>query len=288
MAAAIVALLAALSYAVGSVAQQKAAAEVPTGEATGTRLLLRLVRRPLWVVGVMGDALGYAGQAVALGLGSLVLVQPLLVTSLLFALPLSAVWAGRRLRPSDGAWALLLTAGLAAFVVVGDPSGGRDTAPLGSWLATAAVLGPVVVGCLIGAQLSASARAVLLAVATGILFGVAAALTKSTISVLGDGVGELLASWELYALVVAGAGGFLTQAEAFQAGSLQASLPVMTVLDPVVAGLLGVTILHEDVKATGAEWAVIVVAVAVMTGATVALARGAAALEPHVGGPSRP
>ena len=94
--------------------------------------MTRLVRRPIWLAGTAGDTLGYVAQAAALGLGSLVLVQPLLATSLLFALPLGAWWAGRRLRRSDGVWALVLTAALGVFLVAGNPTNGVDRAPIGA------------------------------------------------------------------------------------------------------------------------------------------------------------
>ncbi|MDQ4134126.1 MAG: DMT family transporter [Actinomycetota bacterium] len=276
-----VAIVAALLYAVGSVAQQKAASAVPTEEATGARLLTRLVANPVWLLGVAGDALGFAGQAVALALGSLALVQPLLVTSLLFALPLSAAWAGRRLKPADGLWALLLTAGLAVFVVAGDPTAGVDRTATRHWLVTGAVLLPVIAGCLLGARASRSNRALLLGVVTGILFGLTAALVKSVMSLFGAGlVDAVLLHWEVHALIVIGATSFIAQANAFQAGELQLSMPVMTVLDPVVSTLIGVTILRERIQAHGAEWLLIGAAVVAMAVGTAALARSAAALEP--------
>lgn len=280
IAAVAVALLASLVYAAGSVAQQKVASSVPTEEAGGAKLFARLLRQPLYVVGVLGDGVGFALQAVALGLGSLALVQPLLVTSLLFALPLSAAWAGRRLRPADGLWALLLTGGLAVFVVAGDPTEGADFAPLGDWLLAAIVLTPIIAACLVGARVSRANRAVLLGVVTGIMFGVTAALTKSVVALVGTGdIGRIVTSWELYALAAAGLASFVVQAQAFQAGDLQSSMPVMTVLDPIVATALGVAILSEEIQVAGAEWLLIGVAVVAMIVGTVALARNAGALE---------
>ena len=85
-------------------------------------------RRPVWLIGMAADGLGYVAQAIALALGSLVLVQPLLATSLLFALPLGAWWGKRRLHRSDGLWAIALTAGLAVFLVAGNPTAGVDSA----------------------------------------------------------------------------------------------------------------------------------------------------------------
>ena len=95
------AVLAAALFAVAAAVQQRSAAAVADDRGRGPKLVLTLVRQPLWWVGTLADVGGYAAQAAALGLGSLLLVQPLLVTSLLFALPLGAWLAGRRLRRSD-------------------------------------------------------------------------------------------------------------------------------------------------------------------------------------------
>jgi len=74
--AAALALVAAALFAVAAVAQQRAAAAVPKDRVGGLRLVLTLARRPLWWVGTLADVGGYAAQAAALGLGSLLLVQP--------------------------------------------------------------------------------------------------------------------------------------------------------------------------------------------------------------------
>jgi drug/metabolite transporter (DMT)-like permease len=263
------------------VLQQRAASEVPDAESLGGGLVRRLVRRPMWLAGVGADTGAYVVQAVALGLGSLVLVQPLLVTSLLFALPLGAIWAGRRLRRADWVWAGVLTVGLAIFVIVGDPTEGAETASIARWLVAAAIIVPVTAACVLWASRSRGVRrAVLLAVAAGILYGVTAALTKSAVELLGDGIVNFLTSWEPYALAVAAVlGTFLSQA-AFQAGRLEASLPALTVLEPVVAVALGITLLDEEVRAGGWQWLLIGIAAGGMLAASIALPRAAAAAEP--------
>ena len=102
MLAAVLALLSALLFAVGSAAQQKEASSVAPSEATGFKLIGRLVRRPFWLLGVGCDGAAYATQAGALAVGSILLVQPILVTTLLFALPISAKMTGRKLYLADG------------------------------------------------------------------------------------------------------------------------------------------------------------------------------------------
>jgi drug/metabolite transporter (DMT)-like permease len=220
--------------------------------------VLTLVRRPLWWVGTLADVGGYVAQAAALGLGSLLLVQPLLVTGLLFALPLGARWAGRSLGRAELVWSALLVAALAVFVVSGEPTAGVDRAGLREWAPAAIVLGPVLGACLIGAAARrGTVRAVLLAVATGLLYGVGAALTKGVVGRLDDGVLALLASWETYGLAITLVGGTLLQQSAFQAGDLGASLPAVTVGEPVVAVGVGVGVLHERLRVDGTEWLLI-------------------------------
>jgi len=271
------ALLAALLFALASAVQQRSAAAVPDEAAGGLRLMRVLVRRPSWWVGTLSDVAGYAAQAAALAVGSLVLVQPLLVTTLLFALPLGARWAGRRLRAADRGWAVLLAGSLAVFVAVGEPTEGADQAPLERWLPTAVVLGVVLAVCLVGAAARrGTTRAFLLAVATGVLYGITAALTKGVVTQLDDGLVALLTSWETYALVVVATAGTLLQQSAFQAGDLAASLPAITVGEPVVGVAIGLAVLGEQLRADGAEWLVIGLAVALTVVATVALARTAA------------
>jgi len=118
---------------------------------------------------------------------------------------------------------------------------------------------------------------VLFAFTTGALFGITAALTKASVVLIDhDGFGAL-GHWEPYALVVLGALGFVVNQRAFQAGSLTASLPTLTIVEPIVAALIGVTMLHETVPTDGVlEWIAVAVAVVAMIVATIVLSRSAA------------
>ncbi|MGY1745935.1 DMT family transporter [Blastococcus sp. SYSU D00695] len=268
------ALLSAALFAVASAVQQRSAAAVPEAHARGLGLLWSLVRSRRWWTGTLADSGGYVAQATALGLGSLLLVQPLLVTTVLFALPLSARWARRRLGRADWAWSLVLALALAAFVVVGDPTAGVDTAAWGRWVPALAVLGALCAGCLAAAAVRRGAsRALLVALAAGLVAGLSAALTKGVVGLLDDGPGAVLTHWSTYLLVATLLGGTFLQQSAYQAGPLTASLPAATVGEPVVSAVLGVAVLQERLRADGAEWALIAVLVAAMTAATVALAR---------------
>jgi drug/metabolite transporter (DMT)-like permease len=288
MSAVLLALGAALAYAAASVLQQREAeADAGTERARadqgstvggGIRLVLRLARRPIWLAGLGADAVGYGFQALALGVGELLVVQPVLTSGILFALPAGAWWSGRRLGRADFVWACVLAGGLTVFLLLSGTDGGRDFASTQAWLVCAAVATPVLALAMIaGARSQGTRRAVLFAFATGALFGITAALTKASVVLVDRHGFGAFGHWEPYALLVLGALGFVVNQRAFQAGSLTASLPTLTVVEPVVAAVIGVTMLHETVPTDGAlEWIAVVASVAAMVASTVSLSRSAA------------
>lgn len=265
------ALIGALLFAIGSVAQQQAASGVEQTEA----LVRELIRSPRWWVGVGGDLGGYLFQAIALGIGSVLVVQPLIVSTLLFALPLSAWFAGTRMSGRTWATAVALAVSLVVFLVVGNPTEGSSSATAGHWAVPLAV---VVGGCVVAVVVALTGvrsgpRALLLGAACGAMYGTAVALTKPVIDEFTHGPAAVLTSWELGALVVSGATGFYLQQRAFQAGSLAASLPAITISEPLVAVFLGFTVLGERLRVDAVGAAVVVAAVLVMVVTTVALSR---------------
>jgi drug/metabolite transporter (DMT)-like permease len=270
----VLALASALAFAAATVGQQRAAARSSDAEARTGRFVGQLLRNPRWIAATLGNAVGYSLQAAALGVGSVVVVQPILVTSLLFALPLSARLARQRLPSTAVVSALLLSVSLSVLVILGEVNKGLGRGSYQGWLIVAVVVVPLVTGCLIFAHArSGAVRASLLAIAVGLLGGVLAVLTKSVVDAGSSGVVHLLATGETYALVVVGLGGTYLQQLSFQAGALQASLPIMTVLEPVIAVVLGLTLLHEQLRTDSLRMTALVAAALTMGVATVALAR---------------
>jgi drug/metabolite transporter (DMT)-like permease len=275
------ALLAAFCTAVGIAVRQRAVQdELPARSESGA-IVTSWVRDRTWWVGTGAAVVGYAFQALALASGSLLLVQPLLVSALLFVLPLGARLSRQRVWPSDWAWALLLTAALTVFIVVGRPreSAGHHPASALAWTVVFAVALPPVVGCTLGARRSAGRlRASLLAVPVAVLLGLTAVLTKvCTHRISVSGWHGLLTVPAPYAFVVLAVSVTVLQQLAFNAGALQASVPVMLVGEPVVAVLIGVMVLGEGLTVHGLAAPALVAAVGAMTAATIALARGSGA-----------
>lgn len=279
--AALLALGAAFFIAIGDVIQQRSAHAV-TEEPTGhLALLLQLLRDPRWWLGGFVAVAGFGLQAAALGLGSVLMVQALLVTSLLFALPINARLTHRRVTRWEWLWAVVLAGAVAVIVTVGNPTEGQARAGLEVWAVVAAVLVPALVLCAIGARIwPGTAGAVLLALVAGSLWGVFAVLTKGVVERLDDGPMAVLATPELYALGVVTVAGTAYQQAAFRAGALTASLPTMTVAEPVVASVLGIAVLGETMRPGEAGWVTLISAAAAIVAATAALARSEAAGSP--------
>jgi drug/metabolite transporter (DMT)-like permease len=276
--AALLALGAAFFIAIGDVIHQRSTHEVTDEPVSHVELFTRLLRDHQWWLGSGVSAIGFALQAAALGLGSVLLVQALLVTSLLFALPINARLTNRRVSRWDWTWAALLAVAVAVIVTVGNPTAGHSRASLETWTAVIAVLGPALVLCVVGARIwSGPVSAVLLAVVSGALWGLFAVLTKGVVDRLDDGVWALLRTPELYVAALVAVAGTAWQQSSFRAGALTASLPTMTVTEPVVGSLLGIVVLGEALRPGDAGWLTLIVAVAVMVFATAALARGEAA-----------
>lgn len=258
--------------------RQRSAQEI-TNEQVGHFELFRLSLRDIrWWWGGLAAAASFALQAVALVLGSVVLVQALQVTALLFALPTNARLTGHPVRRREWLWALLLAGAVAVFVIVGDPAAGYQRGSLAAWLIVAVVFGPALALCVLGARVcSGPVAAVLLAVVSASSWALFAVLTKGVVEVFRDGPGAVMRAPELYAWIFAALVGTVFQQSAFRASTLTASLPAMTVAEPVVASVLGVTVLGETLDTPGPQMFILVAAVVAVVIATTALARGEAA-----------
>ena len=275
------ALAGAVFTAIGIVVRQRATLDVPRDRGVSGLMINTLLHRPLWWAGTAAAVTGYGFQAVALAYGSLLLVAPLLVSALLFALPLSAWISGRRVTRAEWGWASLLTVALALFVAVARTKPGDYEASEPTSVAVATICLLVVAASLvIAVRLTGWRQAILLALGVGVLFGVLAVLTKIEMHILTEeGGAQLLTSPVTYTLIVVAVAATLLQQSAFHAGSLKASVPAMLVLEPVVAVLLGQVILGEHLAVSTSSAIALGIATAAMAVATVALGRDEGAFE---------
>jgi drug/metabolite transporter (DMT)-like permease len=277
--AALIALCAALASAIGDVIRQRSAQEITDKEVGHLELFRLSLRDTRWWLGGGGAVANYGLQAAALGLGSVMLVTALQVTSLLFALPIYARLARQRVTRWEWMWAVLLAVALALVVTIGHPHTGHSRGSLQTWIVVAVVLGPVLVLCVLAARIwsGGPAAPVLLAAVAGSSLALFAVLTKGVVEVVGGGFGALLRAPEFYAWIPVALAGMIFQQSSFRAGALTASMPTVTVAKPVVASVLGVLVLGETMDADGPQVFALIAAAALVIISTIALARGEAA-----------
>jgi drug/metabolite transporter (DMT)-like permease len=268
-----IALAAALLFALGTVLEEEVASQSSEADARGASFLLRLARRPRWLAGFAADALGFVAQAAALAVGRLVVVQPLLATSVVFALPLGAKLGGRRVSRRDLLAACTVTAGLGIFLVVADPTGGVQNPGAAAWIISFAGCFAAAAGLVLAARgRSPAQRAALLGTAAGVLYALFAALTKATVDVLGEGVPEVFTDWHLYALIAVGYASMSLSQAGLQTGALAPAVATEMSIDPVTSLLLGTLAFKESLHETVAGNLLALAAFAVMLVALVYLA----------------
>jgi drug/metabolite transporter (DMT)-like permease len=267
-------LASAASYGAAAALQHRVVAVQPDSLSMRPGLLVQLLQRPVWLVGNLLDGVGYLLQFLALRRGSLPLVEPLLVTSLAFGIPIAAWLDHRRVSVAELGSSGLIAGGLALFMAFARPGAGHPRASGTAWAvltATVAVTAALMAVC--GRSGPPARRALLLAAGAGAAFGYVAALTERTGHALDAGLVHTLTTWEPYALLVGGAMTlFLTQA-AFHAGPLRLSLPMLTIAQPLVAVAIGVGIFGERVASSGVAPFVEALSLVLVTTGVFALAR---------------
>ena len=285
----LLALGAAFFIAIGEVIHHRSAHEVTAEPVGHLDLFVRLLRDRQWWIGSAVSALGFGLQAAALGFGSVLLVQSLLVTALLFTLLINARLTGNPVGRTQWMWAVMLAVAVAVIVTVGNPTAGQSRGGLQVWTEVIAVMAPALALCMVGARVWAGrpVAAVLLGVVSGSLWGVFAVLTKGLVDQLGRGLWAVLAMPESYIWAAVAVAATAWQQFSFRAGSLAASLPAMTVTEPLVASALGMVVLGETVRPGEDGWVALIAAVVTLVIATAALARSEAGSASALGAGAR-
>jgi drug/metabolite transporter (DMT)-like permease len=259
-------------FGISSVAEQRGTKRVKRRRELSPRILLDLVRQPLWVAAIGATLVGFALQVVALKFGPLALVEPILVCDLIFAVVISACLR-RRWDPVMLAGVAACSAGVAGFLVIARPSGGQSTVSFHVVLPLAAGLAAAVAGCLVVAQRNQDLRPLALALACGINYGTAALLVKLVTSEAEGGLPQLLSHWPIYALAVVGPVGFVLNQDAFQQGTLLAPvLAIITASDPLVSIALAYFWLNEKLSGSPAAIAGEVTSLLLMTTGVIVIA----------------
>jgi drug/metabolite transporter (DMT)-like permease len=286
--AATLALVAAFLFALAATLQQKGALNLPTISLADPMSLVRLAGQTTWLIGTLALFTGYLFQAGALDRGRLSIIQPLLVTTVVFALPLGYFMTRQHVGRREVIGAVAIIIGLGLFVSFGDPAGGKENASNSQWAITIGLLSLLSVLMLVFGSGGLSMKAAVYGTVAGILFGLSSALTKPTLNYLHESVGTMLSHWECYALAVAGGLGFLLQQVSLGTGRLAPSVATVSVANPVVGILIGILLLDETFRRPA--WHIILAVIGLglaLVGAVVIslareVARGEASSRPRV------
>ena len=267
------ALTAAVLYGTGAALQQRQAAAAPSQAAGRPRLLLLLVQRPWWLLGIGVELGGFATHAVALRTGPLTIVQMLVASSLLFSVATVRLWSGRRLGWTAWAAVLAVIVGIASFVALAPPAGGVPGVPGHAGLAAACLATCAVPLAAAGLAAAGSRRAVLLAVAAGLADAAIAVVTMAFSHVVSGGLTGMAGSWATYALMLGGPCSLLLTQTAYQAGRPMIILPVIAVVTPVASLAAGNLLLGESAQLGVLGGALAALAVLITLAGLVVLAR---------------
>lgn len=266
---------AALLFGLGSVIQQRVAFDAPPGKNLKISLLFWLFRQPVWLIGVLTAALGNGLSASALAIGSVALVQPLLVVRLLFAVPLSAVWGRQRISLRDWVGIVAVAGGLGVFIAIGRPQ--QETGSGTALLPWAIAAGLVVLGLLllvtVARHLRPQIQAPLLGAGAGVLFGMQSGLMHVAVHRFTDsGLLALLASPMTYGVVICSVVGTLLCQSAYEMAPLTASYPTLAAVEPLAGIGIGLGVLGGSLAFGVVPLAVEIAGLSVMTAGIFVLA----------------
>jgi drug/metabolite transporter (DMT)-like permease len=279
------ALAAAFSNAVNLMTQHSASTGAPKRE-KGWRLVTYLVRQPLWLLGAVAAVSSFVFQALALHNGQLSVVQPLLVTELVFVLVLRRAWIRQDVARAAWAAVVVVCVALAVFLTVAEPTGGHPSPDKAEWLSAVSVFGgAIAVLAVLGMRGSPVRRAAVFAMAAALTWALMATFLKTATETLAtSGISGVLMRWPVYALAIAAVTGTLLEQSALHVGPLSVSQPVLVIIDPFASIVLSVWLFDERFTNSPAKIAIAVLAFGVMAIGVTVLSRTA----PQDLTPSRP
>jgi drug/metabolite transporter (DMT)-like permease len=269
----VLALAAALANALTSVFQRKGIEAAPPAATLRFSLITYAVRRGIWLAGFALMIISFLLQAVALHLGRLSEVQPILTTELVFLVIVLVAWFGFRMGTREWTGVIAVTAGLAGFLYFADPVDGTLSPPLWEWLIVlSACTGGIVIATALALRGPRWWRAAMFGTAASISFAFTAACTKVVSGFAASDLAGLYRHWQTYALAVFGALAVFLAQNAIHAGPIVASQSTIVLVDPVASILVGVGLFGDDLRTSGAWGPLEALSLLVMVAGAVVLA----------------
>jgi drug/metabolite transporter (DMT)-like permease len=248
----LLALLAALSNALTSLLQRMGVEDAPEDSTLKLSLLTHAIKRGVWLLGFAFMVASFLMQAVALHLGDLSVVQPILTTELLFLVVLLATWFRFGIGLKEWLACVAAAGGLAGFLIFAQPGGGNLHPSNLGWLVAGSVCGgAIVLAVALALRGPRWWRAAMFGAAGAIGFAFTAALIKRVGDFVAGDWTQMFTHWQTYALAVVGVGSVFLAQNAFHAGPIAASQTALVLVDPLASMAIGIGLFGDNLRTAG-------------------------------------
>ncbi|HEX7442971.1 MAG TPA: DMT family transporter [Acidimicrobiales bacterium] len=247
------ALMAALANAVTSILQRMGVEDAPEDATLKLSLMTHALRRGIWLIGFAVMVGSFLCQAVALHLGDLSQVQPILTCELLLLVLILATWFRFSVTSREWVGAFAAAGGLAGFLIAAQPTAGTEAPTNLGWLVTGSICGGVVLlTVLLALRGPRWWRAAMFGAAGAVGFAFTAALIKSVGDIAVGGWTDIVTHWQSYALAVCGVASVFLAQNAFHAGPIAASQTALVMVDPLASLAIGIGLFGDNLRTAGA------------------------------------
>jgi len=249
----LLALGASLANALTSILQRIGVEDAPAGDSLRLRLISHAVRHRAWIAGLGFMVLSFAMQAIALHVGRLSEVQPILICELLFLVVILGLWFHFPLGWREWVGSIAAVLGLSGFLVFASPGGGNATPSTIKWIGVVAGCSVCIAVAVVAAQRGPRWwRAAMFGAGGAVGYAFAAACTKEVTTFVSRDWVSIFWHWQTYGLAVSGALAVFLAQNAYHAGPIAASQSTLVLVDPLASILIGIALFGDDLRTRGA------------------------------------
>jgi len=268
------AVIAAMLNASSSVMQRLATEKPAAKKLFSNRFVYAMIKNRLFIFGFTLQVLAFLFQALALKNGPLIIVEPLMTCDLIFLLLLINLKLHIHIQFRDWLSVAAIIGGLTGLFLATNPTEGHLNYHATPWIILVSVVTPIIVvlSITIRRQSSPTLRAVLAAIGAATAFAMNAAFTKLSLNLLTKyGVVSMLTSWPIFALIISGIISLYLMLNAYGSGPLAVSQPIMEVIEPTVAVIIGILIFGDRYNSSAGTLAIGFVCALILVGGIIGL-----------------
>lgn len=249
----LLATAAALSNALTSILQRMGVENAPDEDTLRLRLLTHAMKRGVWLLGFAFMVSSFLLQAVALHLGTLSQVQPILTAELLFLVLILGVWFRFQIGRREWLGCLAASGGLAGFLVFAEPGRGTQVPTALGWIVVGSICGGTgVLAVTLALRGPRWWRAAMFGAAGAIGFAFTASLMKTVGNYVATDWTQVFVHWQFYGLAVCGVVSLFLAQNAFHAGPIAASQTALVLVNPMASLAIGIGLFGDNLRTSGA------------------------------------